>query len=288
MFRPDAEQHQLFWNHFCNLRIVRVEADKTNCQEQGIAMLNQQSPLARKLASFITLSLPETNALEALHGRRKTYVSGRDMVHQGQPNQPAYILADGWACSYRLLASGGRQIVDFQIPGDFPGMRSILSRTAGLSVEPLTRVQASPMSAHELTEVLARMPRLGTALLWAASREDAMVIEHLVGVGRRNAVERTAHLLLELGARLALVGLGTKSGYACPLSQYLLADALGLSAVHVNRVLRELREEGLVIFRNGQVEFTDFAGLVELSGFDADYLDQEGPLYKGMPSTMAA
>lgn len=251
-------------------------------------MINQQSPFARKLASFITLSLPEKIALDAFHGRRKIYPAGRDLVHQGQPNQQAYILAEGWACSYRLLASGGRQIVDFQIPGDFPGMRSVLSRTAGLSIEPLTKVQASPMSAHELTEVFARVPRLGTALLWAASRDDAMVVEHLVGVGRRNAVERTAHLLLELGARLALVGMGTKAGYACPLSQYLLADALGLSAVHVNRVLRELREDGLVVFRNGRVKFTNFAGLVELADFDTDYLDHDGPLYKGMPSAMAA
>lgn len=251
-------------------------------------MINQHSPFAIKLASFITLSLPEMNTLDALHGRRKTYAAGRDLVHQGQPNQQAYILAEGWACSYRLLASGGRQIVDFQIPGDFLGMRSVLSRTAGLSIESLTKVQASPMDAHELTEVFARTPRLGTAVLWAASRDDAMVVEHLVGVGRRSAAERTAHLLLELGARLALVGLGTKSGYTCPLSQYLLADALGLSAVHVNRVLRELREKGLVIFRNGRVEFTNFARLVEFAGFDTDYLDHDGPLYKGTPSAMAA
>ena len=106
-----------------------------------------------------------------------------------------------------------------------------------------------------------------------------MVVEHLVGIGRRNAVERTAHLLLELGARLTLVGLGTKAGYDCPLSQYLLADALGLSSVHVNRCLRELREDGLLTFRNGRVDLTDFNGLVALADFDQDYLDQEGPHY---------
>jgi len=251
-------------------------------------MISQHSPLARKLGSFISLSLPEQNALNTLHGRRKVYAAGCDLVHQGQPDQQAYILADGWACSYRLLASGGRQIVDFQIPGDFLGMRSLLCRTAGQSVEPLTKVQASPMGAHDLMEVFGRTPRLGTAFLWAASRDDAMVVEHLVGIGRRNAAERTAHLMLELGARLALVGLGTKAGYACPLSQYLLADALGLSAVHVNRVLRELREDKLMIFRNGHVEFNNFAGLVELADFDQDYLDHEGPYYKGMPFTMAA
>lgn len=251
-------------------------------------MINQHSPLARKLGSFIALSGQELGVLDMLHGRRKTYVAGRDMVHQGQSDQQAFVLAEGWAFSYRLLASGGRQIVDFQIPGDFLGMRSVLCRTAGQSVEPLTSVQASAFNSQNLMEVFARTPRLGTALLWATSRDDAMVIEHLVGVGRRNAVERTAHLLLELGARLALVGMGTKAGYACPLSQYLLADALGLSAVHVNRVLRELREEGLVTFRNGRVVFTNFAGLVDFADFDQDYLDHAGPLYNGITPAMAA
>ncbi len=107
-----------------------------------------------------------------------------------------------------------------------------------------------------------------------------MVVEHLVSLGRRNAQERTAHFLLELGARLTLVGMGTADGYACPLSQYLLADALGLTAVHINRVLRELREAGLVSFQKGQVEFHDLAGLVALADFDLAYLDHAGPLLK--------
>lgn len=265
-----------------------MEVDVAIHQEQGTGMIRHQSPLAQKLGNYIALTGPEHVTLTTLHARRKSYVAGRDLVNQGQPDQQAFVLADGWACSYRLLANGGRQIVDFQIPGDFLGMRSVLSRTAGQGVEPLTAVQASPLGSQELMEVFARTPRLGTALLWAASRDDAMVVEHLVGMGRRNAAERTAHLLLELGARLALVGMGTKTGYACPLSQYLLADALGLSAVHVNRVLRELREEGLLTFRNGHVEFNHFAGLVEFADFDQDYLDHEGPHYKGTLSAMAA
>ena len=88
------------------------------------------------------------------------------------------------------------------------------------------------------------------------------------------------HFLLELGARLRLVGLGSAAGYACPLSQYLLSDALGLSAVHVNRVLRGLREDGLLTFRNGQVTFNDFHRLVALADFDKAYLDQDGPLLR--------
>ena len=242
-------------------------------------MIVSSSPLARILGAFVNLSEPELAVLANLHGRRKSFSAGRDMVHQGQADQSAYVLAEGWVCSYRLLPGGGRQIVDFQIPGDFLGLRTILYRSAGQSIEPLTQVQASVVSGSDLMDVFARNPRLGTAVLWAASRDDAMVVEHLVGIGRRNALERTAHLLLELGARLTLVGMATKSGYDCPLSQYLLADALGLSAVHVNRVLRELREDGLLTFRNGRVDMTDFNGLVTLADFDKDYLDHDGPLY---------
>ena len=242
----------------------------------------QRSPFARKLSTFIDLSEPELSVLASLHGRRKSYTAGTSMVLQGQADQQAFVLAEGWAFSYRLLPGGSRQIVDFQIPGDFLGLRSIMFRSAGQGIEPVTRVQASQVGAGDLKEVFERNPRLGSAVLWAASRDDAMVVEHLVGVGRRNAVERTAHLLLELGARLTLVGLGTKAGYDCPLSQYLLADALGLSAVHVNRVLRDLREENLVTFRNGRVDLTDFTGLVALADFDRDYLDHDVPLTHGM------
>ena len=142
------------------------------------------------------------------------------------------------------------------------------------------RVEASEVLVSDLLDTFSKTPRLATAVLWAASRDEAMVVEHLVGIGRRDAKERTAHFLLELGARLKLVGLGTALGYSCPLSQYLLADAMGLSAVHVNRVLRELREDGLVTFQQGKVTIHDLDGLVVLADFDKSYLDHDGPLLK--------
>lgn len=239
-----------------------------------------QSPFARKLGAFVALSGEEMSALDRLYGRRKVFPAGRDIVHQGQTDQSAYILASGWVCSYKLLSDGARQIVDFQIPGDFLGLRSVLFRTSDHNVEPVTSVEASEVLAEDLLETFSKTPRLATAVLWAASRDEAMVVEHLVGVGRRDAKERTAHFLLELGARLKLVGLGSTLGYACPLSQYLLADALGLSAVHINRVLRELREDGLLTFQRGQVEIHDLDALVALADFDKTYLDHDGPLLR--------
>ena len=240
----------------------------------------QNSPFARKLGAFVALSGDDLATLDQLHQRRRTFLAGVDMVHQGQADQSAFILASGWACSYKLLSNGARQIVDFQIPGDFLGLRSVLFRSADHNIEPVTLVEASEVIITDLMDAFVRTPRLATAVLWAASRDEAMVVEHLVGIGRRNALERTAHYLLELGARLKLVGLATRTGYDCPLSQYLLADALGLSSVHVNRVLRQLREMEFLTFQKGHVNFDDIDGLVGLADFDKAYLDHDGPLLR--------
>lgn len=239
-----------------------------------------QSPVTRKLAAFVALSEAELAVLQQLHQRRRTFVPGSDIVHQGQSEHAAYILAKGWVSSYKLQPDGTRQIVDFQIPGDFLGLRSVLLRTSDHSFEPITPIEAAEVFESDLLEAFLHTPRLATAIFWAASRDEAMVVEHLVGVGQRDADARMAHFLLELGSRLSLVGMGGKEGYDCPLTQYHLADALGLSAVHVNRVLRQLRESGLVTFRDGHVTFDDHGGLVELAGFDPAYLDQTGPLLK--------
>ncbi|MFO7921656.1 Crp/Fnr family transcriptional regulator [Rhodobacteraceae bacterium W635] len=237
-----------------------------------------KSPLTRKLSSFVALSESELAVLERLHQRRRSFPAGRDLVHEGQSGQAAYILSAGWVCSYKIQSDGTRQIVDFQIPGDFLGLRSVLLRTSDHSFETIVDSQAAEVMTGDLLQAFDQTPRLATAILWAASRDEAMVVEHLVSIGRRDAESRMAHFLLELGSRLALVGMGGKDGYDCPLTQYHLADALGLSAVHVNRVLRQLREKGLVTFRDGRVTFHDPDRLSELAEFDPSYLDQTGPL----------
>jgi CRP-like cAMP-binding protein len=238
----------------------------------------KNTPLVRKLGTFVALSDVELSVIETLHKRRRTFVAGRDLVHQGQSDQAAYILASGWACSYKILPDGERQIIDFQIPGDFLGLRSVLLHMSDHSIEPITDIEVSEVMVGDLLDAFGKTPRLAMAVLWAASRDEAMVVEHLVDIGRRTAIERMAHFLLELGSRLALVGIGSKSGYQCPLTQYLMADALGLSAVHVNRVLRQLREEGMVSFRDGLVVFENYNKLVDFAGFDEAYLDHGGPL----------
>jgi len=246
----------------------------------GANMLTLQSPLTRKLSAFVALSSVDHATLARFDRRRRSFQAGHELIHEGQAKASAFILSEGWACSYKLLPDGARQIVDFQIPGDFLGLRSILFRTADHSIEAVTRIEATEVLASDILDAFADAPRLATAVLWAASRDEAMVVEHLVNLGRRSAEERMAHFLLELGVRLTLVGAADLNGFDCPLTQYHLADALGLSAVHVNRVLRHLREEGLVTFQKGRVTFDDFNRLKTVGGFDTAYLDQDGPMLR--------
>jgi CRP-like cAMP-binding protein len=222
----------------------------------------------------LSLDEVELAVIGRLEERRRSITAGTELVHERQVGHHAYILKEGWACSYKLLPDGGRQVIDFPIPGDVVGLRSVLLRAADHSFAAVTDVAVAEVTAAQMMAVFEQAPRLGVALLWAASRDEAMVVEHLVNIGRRSALVRTAHFLVELGLRLQWAGLGSATGFACPLNQYLLADAVGLTAIHVNRILRQLRERKLLTFRDGKVVFHDLHRLRQLAGHHSGYLDQ--------------
>ena len=225
------------------------------------------SALTRKLSAFVKLSDEELDLLSDLRSRAVKIERGRELAEEGETNPKAFVLQAGWGCSYKIMPDGGRQIIAFPIPGDCVGMHSMLLRTSDLSFSALTDVEVSPIEAPRLLEAFQTHPRLAAAFLWTVARDKAMIIEHLASIGRRNAVERTACLFLELAERLRLVGLATDQGFSCPLNQYVIADALGLSAIHVNRVLRQLREQGLMTVRSGEVVIHDEKGLRSLAGY---------------------
>ena len=231
------------------------------------ASLNPDSLLARKLNSFLPLTAHELACLAALQSEPVRVKQGGELVYEGQTGHKAYILQAGWACSFKLLPDGGRQIIRFPLPGDCVGLRSVLLRTSDHSFSALTDVVVSSVDTTNMLRVFNEFPRLGAAILWAASRDEAMVVEHLVSIGRRSAIERTAHFFLELAERLQLVGLASDKAFDCPLNQYVLADTLGLSAIHVNRVLRQLRERKLLTLRDRKVQILDPAGLRLLAGY---------------------
>jgi len=231
------------------------------------------SVLARKLHTFLPLTPDELKCLSEIQATPLTVKRGRHLVREGQTGHKAFVIHAGWACSYKDLPNGTRQIISFPLPGDCVGLRSVLLRTADHSFSALTDSIVSSVDGGHVLRCVSEFPRLGMALLWAASRDEAMVVEHLVNIGRRTAIERTAHFFLELADRLSIIGLGTPEEFECPLSQTVLADALGLTAIHVNRTLRELREQGLMTVQKGKVQIKDLAGLRRLCGFQGGYLD---------------
>jgi len=225
------------------------------------------------LNTFIRLTPGEQKCLANLQSRTKKVAAGTELVFEGQLQHIAYVLQRGWAYSYKLLPDGRRQVITILIPGDFLGLRGIQQDAADHSINTATHSVVSLISLASLRGTFKECPRLGEAIRGAVSREEAILVEHLIDLGRRSAIERTAHFFLELRDRLALVGNSSETEFECPLNQYLLSDALGLTAIHLNRVLRQLRESGCMTLRNDRVVIHDVKALTQLSGYDNAYLD---------------
>lgn len=190
---------------------------------------------------------------------------------QGDTNSRIFIVASGWASIARHLPNGNRQIIDTPLKGDVLGMPS----SDGGSINSLVAV--SEVSVFEVpglpfAKALDHHPALGALFASMIARQHSIAAERLTSVCRRSALERTAHFLLELGERLSAGGTSTQLGYDCPLTQHDLADVLGLTQIHVNRTLRELREREMVSFRSGSVEFINRQKMTRLAGFDKGYL----------------
>jgi len=201
---------------------------------------------------------------------RRNYETG-ETIANGDENKQAFILiSSGWVASGKMLTNGSRIVLDFLLPGDVVGIGATeWAREIITALSPVTimEVPGAPL------ETLLKAPKtVSSALLKNIARRNARIAEHMVSIGRRGAAERTAHLLLELAYRLEIKADKGRVRFRCPLTQADLADALGLTAVHVNRVLKELRESGFASFRNGVVEIQDVGRLAEFVGFDASYL----------------
>src|SRR4029450_11567924 len=147
-------------------------------------MASVASALVQKLNRFFPLKQDELASIAGLEARRRPPPPPPEIVHERQEGHPAFILQEGWACAYKLLPDGGRQVIDFSIPGDFMGLRSVLLRTSDHGFAAVTDIVVAEVSARPMIDTFQRRPRLGAASLWAASRDEAMVVEHLVNIGR--------------------------------------------------------------------------------------------------------
>lgn len=242
--------------------------------QTSVGMMGSSKNIAFLSSPFLRSLKLDTSDYATLATTRltpKRYPPHTTITHQGMPEERAFIVQSGWGCLYRDLPEGERQIVDFVLTGDAVGLRPRHGE-AQYTFLSITELHVTEANARTLVSALTRSPVAAEALLSMAWRQSKILAEHLTNLGRRTALVRTAHLLLELGARLEAVSDVGAEGYDCPLTQYDLADALGLTAIHVNRMLRELREYGLLSLRRNRVEFLDYEGLIRLTNFDRQYL----------------
>lgn len=228
--------------------------------------------LVARLESHLPLDQAERNGLLALPAQVR-HISGRGPALAGKLTENhVHVLEDGFACRYRDLMDGRRQILSLLVPGDIIDLRQFVLGGAQPSLSALSPLSVRAIPNASLFKLLEVFPRITRALWSTTLIEESISREWLVSVGKRSAIERVAHLLCEIYLRLSAVGRNDGARFPLPLTQSELADVLGLSTVHVNRTLQELRKSGLIAFQSGTVEIFDFAALSEMAMFAAGYL----------------
>jgi len=226
-----------------------------------------EHPFAARLSRLMTLSAADLRSLQLIVESERVIKKRKDLVVVGNEYRNLCFVKNGYAIRYKLLRSGKRQILNVILPGDVIGFpvsffdRSIYSVVA---VSDLT-YNICPLDSYAL--LCYEQPQFGLALSWLAAHEAAIYAEHIVDLGRRTPLERLAHFLLEIHARLLAVGRAEKTSFDLPFSQEVMADVLGLSVPHLNRVMQQLRAERLITSRSRLVELTDMAGLQTLAHY---------------------
>lgn len=235
--------------------------------------------LIRKLQNFSRLSQRDKLALEtAAAGRVRPVPARQDIIREGDTPEPVNLVLDGWACRYKTLEDGRRQILAYLLPGDICDMRMFILKQMDHTVGTVTPVRIAEIPKDLVLDLTDRHPRVARALWWSSLVEEAITREWIVNNSQRSALERVAHLLCEVFIRLKAVGLTQGATCEFPVTQAELADTTGLSTVHMNRTLQELRSAGLIIFRGRSLTIPDLGRLKATALFNPAYLhlDHEG------------
>ena len=231
--------------------------------------------LFRKLEKFSMLSAEEREALDGCASHSLQFRAREDLIQDRKPIEGLFVIVSGFACRYRSLPDGRRQIVGYLLPGDMCDLRVFLLPRMDHSVCALNAVTVSLIAPDAVINILQQFPRLARAMWWTTLVEESIAREWVVNVGCRTAFERVAHLFCEIFVRMEAVGL-TKNGHCpLPLTQTEIADSLALSSVHVNRTLMYMRRNNLVRMHGGVLEIPNRAELEAAAGFDRGYLHLE-------------
>jgi CRP-like cAMP-binding protein len=238
----------------------------------------QSNPLIRKLEQLFPLTPEEKEVLDRSCSRTVQVAADKDLVREGDKPSDCNLLLDGMVCRYKILEDGKRQIFSFHIPGDIFDAQSFLLETMDHSVATLTPCEIAPVPHTRMREITESYPRIARAI-WKDTLVDAAIFRTwMASIGRRSAYQRIAHLMCEMVTKLHAVGLADDHHrISWPMTQNELGDALGLSLVHVNRTLQELRGENLIQLESGVLVVHDWGALQHAAMFEPLYLHLKPP-----------
>ncbi|MHB8285222.1 MAG: Crp/Fnr family transcriptional regulator [Caulobacteraceae bacterium] len=225
-----------------------------------------------KLRQFGELSPGGEASLVAATSKPRKVASKCDLIREGDRPGPVFVILEGWACRYKVLPSGTRQVLAFLLPGDCCDLHIGLLAEMDHSIQTITPTVVATIDRAEMDTIMDRHRDVAKAMYIAQLVDEGTLRSWITSMGRRTSTERVAHLMCELYIRARNIGLTSGTDFALPLSQILLADALGMTPVHLNRVLKELRQTGAMTLQRGSLLITDPAKLVHIAGFDENYL----------------
>ncbi len=225
-----------------------------------------------KLCRLGPLGPDDIAALSAATALRRSVPPKHDLIREGDRPGPVFVMLDGWACRYKILPNGTRQILAFMMPGDSCDLHAGLLAEMDHSIQTITRALVSTIERAAMDAILYNRREVAKAVYVAQLIDEGTMRAWITSMGRRASIERVAHLMCELYLRARNIGLNTETRLTLPLSQLLVADSLGMTPVHLNRVLKELRLSGAMTFQRGKLSITDPQKLVQIAGFDENYL----------------
>lgn len=256
---------------------VPVPANRSVClpmplpeSEPIIAAMSQN--LLRKFGNFYELEEGLPEVLQAMCTDPVEFEAGSVIAEQGAAYNGVFLIENGWVFRSKSLENGSRQIVNVAIAGDFIGLNALLFAESDFNLIAKTHVEAYRFETQKLAEILSRYPAFGAALFWVNTQEESILAERIVSLGRRTARQRTAHVLCEFISRMEIFGIDDPTQMLLPISQSEFADMLGISLVHMNKTLRRLETEEIVIFRNELLQIENMKALERIAGFDSGYL----------------
>jgi len=232
-----------------------------------VAMANH---FVQKLKNLADLSSVDTDAIAALTSHSRDYASKQDMIREGDRPGPVFVILKGWACRYKILPSGTRQIMAFLLPGDCCDLHVGMLAEMDHNLQALTPCEVALIPGDRMEALLEDHPAVARAMYKSQLIDEGILRSWIVSMGRRSSIERVAHLMCELYLRSFSIN-GTDE-VAFPISQIVLADALGMTPVHVNRILKELRVSGAMSLERGNLLVINPLKLVQIAGFAENYL----------------